>query len=87
MESAYSKKEEFEVDKIFSIIVVEIPPTVPTRDLNPIFFDSTAFCAELLAHPLDIVIPYCPLDGKCLFSKITKIRQFQKNVDPHHVVQ
>ena len=67
------------------VIVVEIPPTNATRNFNLIYFDSTVFCAELLAHPLYIVIPYCPVDGKCLFSKNKKPRQFQKNVDPHHV--
>ena len=57
-----------EVDKNSVVIVVEIPPTGATRDFNLIYFDSTVvFCAELLAHPLDIVIPYCPVDGKCLF--------------------
>jgi hypothetical protein len=42
--------------------------------------DRTVFCAELLAHPLDIVIPYCPVDGKCLFSKITKSTSLSKQI-------
>ena len=86
MESAYSKKiNKLEVDKIFSSDCSRNSAHRSSHQgLKSHFFQqySTAFCAELLAHPLDIVIPYCPVDGKCLFSKITKSTAVSKKCWP-----
>ena len=64
------------------LIALEIPPTGPTRDLNPFFLKSTVFCAELHAQPLDVVIPYPPLDGICLHWKNYKNMTLSKKKWP-----
>ena len=37
------------------------------QGLKSLFFKSTVFWAELLTHPLDVVIPYPPGHGICLY--------------------